>query len=144
LKFADFTIGSRFELGPVLLREEESISFAQQYDTQWFHVDAARSRDGPWGGLIGSGWLTCALAMQLVSRELLVDSDSYASPGLAYLRWPNPTMPGDRLALTVLVLESRRSESKPWLGVVRWQWLMLNQDGKEVLDLEATSFFKLD
>jgi acyl dehydratase len=143
LKFADFFAGARFALGPVTLTEQESIAFAEQYDTQWFHVDAERARHGPWAGLIGSGWLTCALAMQLVSRELLTDSESYASPGLSYLRWPNPTMPGDRLFLTVLVLESRLSQSKPWLGVVRWQWLMTNQDDKEVLDLEATSFFRL-
>lgn len=144
MRFSDFQTGARFDLGPVTLTAEESIAFAERYDTQWFHTDAERAQNGPWNGLIGSGWLTCGLAMQLVSRELLHGSESYASPGLSYLRWPYPTRPDDQLRLQVLVLEARVSQSKPWLGVVRWQWRMFNQDQQEVLDLEASSFFKLD
>lgn len=144
MKFADFASGARFELGPVAVDQDESMAFAERYDSQWFHTDAERAGNGHWDGLIASGWLTCGLAMQLVSRQLLEGSESYASPGLSYLRWPHPVRPGDQLRLVVEVLESRVSASKPWLGLVRWQWRMFNQDGIEVLDLEANSFFKLD
>jgi acyl dehydratase len=47
------------------------------------------------------------------------------------------------LTLTVRVIESRLAENKPWLGIVRWQWVMHNATGGEVLDLEATSLFRL-
>jgi acyl dehydratase len=83
------------------------------------------------------------MAMKLVSTEILRDSESFASPGLSYLRWPNPVRPGDVLTLTVRVIESRLAENKPWLGIVRWQWVMHNATGGEVLDLEATSLFRL-
>jgi acyl dehydratase len=143
MKFAEITAGRRFALGPVSVDEDEVIAFAGKYDDQWFHTDPARAVHGPFQGLIASGWHTCALAMQLVSRRILADSESYASPGLNYVRWPSPVRPGDALTLEVLVHESRISSSRPWLGLVRWQWVMHNQKGDQVLDMEVTSMFNI-
>jgi acyl dehydratase len=143
MKFADLTIGKRFTLGPVVVDAAEVVAFAGKYDAQWFHTDPVKAEAGPWNGLIASGWHTCAMAMGLVSKGILVDSESYASPGLAYVKWPNPVRPGDALTLDLIVHESRRSSSKPWQGIVRWQWIMRNQHGLDVLELEATSLFKL-
>jgi acyl dehydratase len=143
MKFAALSEGRRFTLGPVQVDREEVISFARRYDDQWFHTDPESAATGPFEGLIASGWHTCALAMQLVSRGILAGSESFASPGLSYVRWPAPVRPGDTLTLEIAVLESRVSTSRPELGLVRWQWVMVNQHGQEVLDLEATSMFKL-
>ena len=38
---------------------------------------------------------------------------------------------------------STLSRKQPGLGILRWRWQLANQDGVEVLDLEATSLFKL-
>lgn len=143
MKFADLSTGRRIVLGPIEVEAPEIIGFASRYDDQWFHTDPEQAGQGPFGGLIASGWHTCALAMQLVSRGILAGSESYASPGLSYVRWPRPVRPGDRLTLEVLVLEARVSASRPWLGLIRWQWTMQNQCGEQVLDLEATSMFKI-
>jgi acyl dehydratase len=143
MRFADIEPGRRFLLGPVRVEQEEVIEFASRYDDQWFHTDPAAAEHGPFQGLIASGWHTCGLAMRLVSREILKGSESFASPGLSYVRWPHPVRPGDELTLEVVVHESRISTSRPTLGVVRWQWLMRNQDAIEVLDLEATSMFQI-
>lgn len=143
MKFAQIAEGRRFTLGPIRVDEEEMIAFARRYDDQWFHTDPESAANGPFEGLIASGWHTCALAMQLVSRGILAGSESYASPGLTYMRWPAPVRPGDTLTLEIAVRESRVSASRPELGIVRWQWVMVNQHGQEVLDLEATSMFKL-
>ena len=67
----------------------------------------------------------------------------FASPGLAYLKWPNPVRPGDHLRLRVTVIETRRSSSQPTLGIMRWRWQLFNADWLEVLDLEATNLFDL-
>jgi len=144
MKFAELTPGRRITLGPVSADDGQIVRFAAEYDDQWFHTDPQAAAAGPFGGLIASGWHTCALAMQLVSRGILAGSESYASPGLNYLKWPAPVRPGDALTLVVHVLDSRRSASQPALGIVRWQWLMQNQHGATVLDLEATSMFRLD
>lgn len=144
MKFAELAAAGRFVLGPVTLDSSEVVDFASSFDDQWFHTDPEAAAHGPFGGLIASGWHTCGLAMRLVSRELLAGSESFASPGLSYLRWPHPVRPGDRLMLEVTVIEARRSASRPELGILRWQWVMRNSDRETVLDLEATSMFKLD
>jgi acyl dehydratase len=144
MKFAELPSGRVIELGPVSITSDEIVAFAREYDDQWFHTDPQRAEEGPFDGLIASGWHTCVLAMRLVSRSILAGSESYASPGLNHVKWPNPVRPDDRLSLRVEVLESRISSAKPWLGIVRWQWVMRNQDDKVVLDLEAVSMFRLN
>src|SRR5438105_1555488 len=121
MKFAELNVGRRITLGPTVVDEQEVLAFANKYDRQWFHTDPAQAAEGPFQGLIASGWHTCAMAMSLVASEVLAGSESYASPGLAYVRWPNPVRPGDRLTLELEVLEQRVSDSRPWLGIVRWR-----------------------
>ena len=143
MKFAEFHTGLVIEAGPTTITEAEIISFAQAYDPQWFHTDAEASKDGRHGGLIASGWQTCGIAMKLVVDKALKGSESFASPGLAYLKWTHPVRPGDSLSVKATVLETRRAASKPTLGILRWRWQLFNQQGTQVLDLEATSLFDL-
>jgi acyl dehydratase len=137
MKFADLTPGRVTELGPVTLTADEIVEFARAYDPQWFHTDAERTAASHWGGLIASGWQTCGVAMRLVVDNVLGDSESFASPGLEYLKWPNPVRPGDPLRLRIEVLDSRRSQSRPTLGIVQWRWHLFDSSGGEVLDLAA-------
>ena len=74
------------EVGPVRITELDILEFAKRYDPQWFHVDPAAAAAGPYGGLIASGWQTCSLAMRLTVDHFLRDSESFGSPGLAYLK----------------------------------------------------------
>lgn len=143
MKFAEFHTGQVIEAGPFVLTEAELLSFANAWDPQWFHTDAAAALTGPFQGLIASGWQTCAIAMRLVVNRALKGSESFASPGLAYVKWPNPVRAGDRLILRATVIDARRSERKPSLGILRWRWQLFNQQGAEVLDVEATSLFDL-
>ena len=41
------------------------------------------------------------------------------------------------------VIEARRSEKRQHLGILRWRWRLFNQRELPVLDLEATSLFRL-
>jgi len=143
MKFAEMTPGRSITVGSETLDEAQVLAFAREYDPQWFHVDAGRAADGPWRGLIASGWQTCGIAMRMVVTQVLADSESFGSPGLAYLKWDNPVRPGDVLYLTLDILERRVATSRPTLGVVRWRWRMRNQVAAIVLDLEATSLFDL-
>ena len=143
MRFAEFHAGQVIEAGPFELTEAELLAFAKAYDPQWFHTDPAAAAGGRFGGLIASGWQTCGIAMRLVADAALAGSESFASPGLAYVKWPNPVHPGDVLSLRATVLEARRASSKPTLGILRWRWQLFNVAGAEVLDLEATSLFDL-
>ena len=143
MKFADFHSGQVIEAGPYALSQDELLSFAREWDPQWFHTDPEAAAQGPHGGLIASGWQTCGIAMRLAVAAALEGSESFASPGLAYVKWTHPVRAGDALSLRATVLDTRRSASQPTLGILRWRWQLFNQDGTQVLDLEATSLFKL-
>jgi len=143
MRFAEFHAGQVLEAGPYHLSQTELLQFAQQWDPQWFHTDPEAAAQGPFQGLIASGWHTCGIAMRLVADAFLKGSESFASPGLGYVKWPNPVRPQDSLRVRVTVLETRTSQSKPDLGILKWRWQLYNQAGAEVLDLEATSLFKL-
>jgi acyl dehydratase len=144
MKFAAFSPGQVIEAGPYEVGEAELLAFARAYDPQWFHTDPDAAARGRFGGLIASGWHTCGIAMRLAADAALHDSESFASPGLAYVRWPHPVRPGDRLSLRATVVETRVARSQPTLGILRWRWQLFNAAGAEVLDLEATSLFDLD
>jgi acyl dehydratase len=143
MKFAEFRAGQVIEAGPYLLSEAELLQFAKAYDPQWFHTDPAAAANGPFGGLIASGWQTCAIAMRLGADAALQGSESFASPGVDHIKWRHPVRAGDALSLHATVIETRVSRKQPTLGILRWRWQLLNQDRIEVLDLDATSLFDL-
>jgi acyl dehydratase len=142
MKFAEFKPEMQIECGSHVVTEDEILSFAKRYDPQWFHLDAAQAQAGRWNGLIGSGWMTCCIAMDLVVRKVLEGSESFGSPGVEELRWENPVRPGDTLQVTVTVLESRVSSSGR-NGIVRWRWDVHTQRSQRVLTLIATSLFDI-
>ena len=143
MKFAEFHQGQVIELGPYSVDETEIVDFAQHWDPQWFHTDADAAAEGPFEGLIASGWHSCCIAMRLVAEQVLAGSESYASPGLKDLKWLQPVRPGDHLSLRLTVIEARRSRKRPELGVLDWRWQLRNQQDTVVLELEVTSMFKL-
>ena len=140
MKFTDFSVGQIIDAGSLVVDEASVVAFAAQFDPQPFHVDKAAAAAGHWNGLIASGFHTCGMAMRLVVDKVLRGSDSYASPGLEYVKWPSPVRPGDLLSLKLEILDVRRSRSGEH-GIVRWHWIMTNQSDSVVLDLIATSFF---
>jgi acyl dehydratase len=142
MKFADFKTGMVISGGRRTVTEQEIIEFATRYDPQWFHIDPVRAAGSRWQGLIASGWMTCAIAMQIAVTSVLRDSESIGSPGVEELKWLNPVRPGDELELRMEVLDSRVSRSGK-LGVLRWRWVLTTQRNEPVLDLTATSLFEL-
>jgi acyl dehydratase len=143
MKFAEFFQGQIIEAGPYHLSEEEVLQFARAWDPQWFHTDSDAAARGRFGGLIASGWQTCGIAMRLMADKALQGSESFASPGLAYIKWLHPVRPGDALHVRATVLETRVARSQPTMGILRWRWQLFNAAAVEVLDLEATSLFDL-
>ena len=143
MKFSEFRANEVLQAGPYVVTEAEILAFARDYDRQWFHTDPQAAARGRFAGLIASGWHTCAIAMRLITDSALAGSESFASPGVAYVKWPQPVRPGDELWLRATVIETRRARSQPTLGILRWRWRLFNAAGQEVLDLEATSLFDL-
>lgn len=143
MKFAELRQGMVIKGGAVKVSREEVLEFARKYDPQWFHVDEKRAQEGRWGGLIASGWHTCALAMRMAVDAVLHDSESFGSPGLGEVRWRVPVRPGDELTLHARVQGARTSASRQDLGIITWTWFIYNQHDEVVLELDATSLFDL-
>ena len=144
MKFHEFEIGQQFSAGPYEVTESEIIEFANAYDPQWFHTDPVKAEKGHFKGLIASGWHTCSIAMRLITDEVLQNSESFASPGLSYVKWPNPVRPGDKLSVLATVLNVKQANHRnPPLGSLVWRWQLSTSEQIKVLELEATSLFML-
>ena len=135
--FEDYVVGTTAQHGTIRVDEDELVDFARRFDPQSIHVDRDAAAAGPYGGLIASGWHTCALMMRLFADEYLSPASSLGSPGVDELRWLRPVRPGDRLTLHTTVVEARRSASKPDRGIVRTQVELRDQDDRPVLTLSA-------
>jgi acyl dehydratase len=142
MKFAQIKSGDQLEFGAYHVLQEEILDFARRYDPQPFHIDRRAAADSLWGGVIASGFHTCAIAMRLVVEHVLAGSESMGSPGIEQLKWPHPVRAGDQLRMRVHFIDSTHSKSGR-RGVLRWRWVLLNQIDQTVLDLIVTSLFDL-
>ncbi|WP_295999805.1 MaoC family dehydratase [Rugamonas sp.] len=139
--FEDFYAGQEIALGTRAVTEQEIIAFARQFDPQPFHVDHDAAAASIFGGVIASGWHTCAMMMRLVVDNLLSASSSMGSPGLDSVRWLKPVRAGDTLTVVYVTKEVRPSASKPDRGVVVSVWRASNQHGEVVATVEGMGMF---
>ena len=140
--FEDVMVGETDFLGTHTITEEEIMAFAKRYDPQPFHTDPDAAKGTIFGGLIASGWHTCAIMMRLsVETARRNRAVTTGSPGVDSCRWLNPVRPGDTLAGRAEVLETWPSRSKP-IGFVRSRVEMLNQHNEVVLSLVGIAMYR--
>lgn len=137
----DFTIGDEIRFGKHVVTEAEMLEFAREFDPQPIYVDPRAAADGPYGGLIASGWQTAGWCMRMLVDNVLVQSSSLGSPGLDSLRWLQPVRAGDSLHVCAKVLASRALKSRPQIGLVRLRFEVRNQSGIEVMNMVTNSMF---
>jgi len=135
--FEDTVVGVRREIGQHTVSEEEIVRFASEFDPQPFHVDRTAAEASVYGGLIASGWHTCALAMRSLVDGHLARTAALGSPGIDELRWLRPVRPGDTLTFYATALEARPSKSKPDRGVVVSLTEAVNQTGEVVMTMRG-------
>lgn len=133
----DMTVGAITSFGRYEVTADEIVEFASQYDNQPFHTDPEAAKHSLFGGLIASGWHTCAMMMRMVVDNAIgtEPSATLASPGFDDLRWFTPVRPGDVLSVRSEILEVTPSRSKPDRGSVRIRNQILRQDGEVVAEL---------
>ena len=141
LYWEDFRVGETVAMGNHTFAEEEMIDFARKFDPQPFHIDPVAARDSYFGGLIASGWHTCAIAMRLLCDNYINRSASLGSPGIENVRWLKPVHAGDTISYRRVVLEARPSNSRPDMGLVKSRTKALNQKGEMVMTFEGWGMF---
>ncbi len=112
--FDEVEVGDVFDVEETYeVTEAEIVEFAERWDPQPFHVDPEAAEDSMFGGLVASGWHTCAMGMRLLVDGLISKTGSMAALGVDDLRWVQPVRPGDVLRIEVEVVEKKpfREES---------------------------------
>ena len=107
-------------IGGKRVEKDEVIAFAKQYDPQPFHVDEVAAKRSMYGGLIASGWHTCAMVMRMMC-------DTYMLQSISARR---------------TTLDTRASKSKPDIGIVNNLWEVFNQDGEMVMSMQGYGMFR--
>ena len=142
LYWEDFRTGEVVEIGRHTFVQDEMVEFARQFDPQPFHIDPEAASRSFFGGLIASGWHTCAIGMRLMVQQYIGRSASAGSPGVENIRWLAPVRPGDTITYRRVILETRPSGSRPDLGLVRSRSEALNQRGEMVMTMEGWGLFR--
>lgn len=130
--FEDFAVGQTFRSKTYEITAEKIKAFASEFDPQPFHVDEEAAKGTFFKGLAASGWHTASIAMKLLVESDIKIAGGTIGGGAEDLRWPKPVRPGDVLRLDAEVLETRRSRSRPELGIVKVRLTMRNQDDEPV------------
>ena len=142
LHFEDFPVGEIFAFGDTLVTAEDIVEFAREWDPQPFHIDAEAAKTSQIGELIASGWHTGSLTMRMLCDGYLLRSASEGAPGVEEMRWLKPVRPGDRLSVRRTTLAARPSRSRPGIGIVEFQFEVLNQHGETAMTLKSASFLR--
>jgi acyl dehydratase len=133
LTFEDFKPGHFGTFGPHHVSREDIISFASEFDPQPMHLDDEAASRSLLKGLSGSGWHMCALLMRISWDGFIHNIASAGAPGVDEVRWVSPLRPGDDLTVSIDVLETRESKSRPDIGFVHIKNDMRNAAGQTLM-----------
>jgi acyl dehydratase len=142
LHFEDFSSGEVVEYGDIEVSSVRIKAFAEQFDPQPFHLDEVAARDTFAGSLIASGWHTAAMLMRMNCDYFLNRSAAQGSPGIEAVNWLKPVRPGDRLSVRRKIVEARASASRPELGLVGFEFEVMNQLREVVMTQKNVILFK--
>ena len=135
LYFEDYEVGQKSAFGSYTVTREEIIEFASRYDPQPFHLSDEGAAGTHFKKLAASGWHTGAMCMaMLVENMKNVQAASLGSPGLDQLLWRKPVHAGDTLRVETELIDKRRSQSRPELGITRNRIKVFNQNDEVVME----------
>ena len=144
LYYEDIEIGVVRHFGSKTVVREEVIDFASKYDPQPFHLDDAAAAQTYFGRLSASGWHTGAMMMRMMVDDMKQHQQAgLGSPGIEDLRWLKPVYPGDTLRCESEILEKRRSQSRPEMGLFKSQLSVFNQHDEPVMTMRSTGLIRV-
>lgn len=136
LKFEDLVIGETRRSSRRTITEDEIVTFARQYDPQWFHTDPEAARASHFGEVVASGVHVLAIWRQL-DHEINSDIDYVCGIGFDNFRLKNALRPGDTVYVTSRILSKEPSTSGKPRGTAIGYYEMRNQKDEVVLQFES-------
>ena len=108
LYYEDFRPGDEYDLGECVVSQAEIIEFAADWDPQYFHLDPVTAVDGPFGGIVASGWQICGAWMRAWDDAVLGRASTLGLTEAEDIRWFLPWRPDHPLQGRAVVLEPAR------------------------------------
>lgn len=136
--FEDLVLNEVATSGERLITEDEIVTFARQYDPQYFHADPEAAKASVFGGVVASGIHNLAIWRQL-DHELAADIAWICGVGWDDMRMKTAVRPGDRVRVQAECVSKRRSQKDPGRGVVVYRYTLLNQKDEVVLTFLSTN-----
>lgn len=137
----DFNIGDVSIFGPRMVTRAEIVAFAAEFDPQPMHLDEDAARGTLAGGLIASGWHSCAVLMRMIADGFILDSTSMGGPGVEEVRWLRPLRPDTEVRVRATVLEARPSGSRPQVGLVKFRFELIDETDATITEMTPTMMF---
>jgi acyl dehydratase len=119
VRFEEFIVGSELVSPRRLVTRDEIIEFASRYDQQPMHLDAAAARRGMYQDVIGSGFMSIALAWSLWLDTGGQGDDGRGGIALEECQWFRPLLP-DTWVHAHVTISNKRVSSRGH-GVVTYE-----------------------
>lgn len=114
--FDDLVVGERFHSNWRHLTTDEILRFSDEFDRQFFHVDAEAAEASRFGGLIASGAHTFAF-WNKINLDVNGDICWIAGLGFEEFRFPNALRPNVEFRATSELASARVSASDATRGI---------------------------
>lgn len=141
--FEDIHVGDAKESKEAYeLTEDEITDFCKKWDPLPFHVDPEAAAQTPVGKLFTSAVHSVAIAIRLGHELQTEPTATVMGLGWDEVRFHAPACAGDRLRLRGEIIETRASESRPHLGIIRSLLTLTNQRDEAVISFKAAALVR--
>lgn len=142
LKIEGFNVGDRNQLGSYTLTLKDIISFAEQWDPQFFHTDPERAvTEGFFGGIIASGIQTMAIFQRLSVQSFPQNVKVIGGAGIKDLQFRRPVYPDDTLSGSLTVTNVHHDNERR-RTLVTYAGELVNQHTERVLVLSISVYIQ--
>ena len=128
LAFGDFPPGEVVEYGGLDVSADDIVAFAREFDPQPFHIDEEAAR-ATTGGLIASGWHTCALLLRMNCDAFLMRAAILAEVGVEEKMGAAGPAGRPAAMCAACTLAARPRDGATDEGEVEFLYEVVNQDG---------------
>ena len=111
------------------------------HNPQPLHLDAEYAKESEFGRIVVNGLFTFSLMVGASVGDTTLGT-LVANLGYDAVTMPAPVFVGDTLHFETVVLEARRSKSRPADGVVVFEHRAFNQDGVLVCQAKRTALMR--
>ena len=133
--FDDYRVGDRFVTEPLTITREELLAYVERHGP--VPVRAYEGKDPDISREIFPDLAVLCLCFSHLIRAGFLRGHGMSSPGLAYLRCPEPVVPGDRVRIELECLEARPSRTRDDRGYATFTVQMIAERGAVLVEFEV-------